>query len=154
MIMTRNSNEPIVLGDRGSAVLMADEAFAEQECRFGNKSPYQEKMDIKKKYYKDEIANLFGVNMPVTTVTLEEDYTQEDKDRLAALEEKEKDWRDRKNRFMIKYIFDNFGYDIAVSVADLNGGVMKEWLETQSPCEASEGQCSLFCKNFGGDNCK
>lgn len=116
--------------------------------------------------FEEEFAEKYGENPSYALYKLREKcfvrgikdgihYTKyeplsgEDAELEKTLKEKEKEYYQQKNLYIIDRVFHELGYDEMMEIAeDLCSEIIKKKVLEYVPCESADGQCRFDCWNF------
>lgn len=124
----------------GTKILMIEDDWSYEARERGLTNPIRLRID---KFRKEE-RMFSGKPIPVYVT---DETTQEEKEHY---EQVCKTWYEQKNEYMAKRIFNEIGYDYFVKFAESKPEIA--WMlndEHFKACQSSNGQCSLYCLDYG-----
>lgn len=143
-MLLRHGNIPTI-SMAGTKILQIEEDWLDEARERGLVNPIKVRIN---KFRQEE--RLFN-GSPIR-VFVDNEVTQEEKDNY---EQISKIWYEQKDEYMARRIFNEVGYEHFVKYAESRPSIA--WMLADKrfeACQAQEGQCTLFCVNYGTETCK
>lgn len=134
----------MILNKLGTLVYLFTNEWQEYCKENGIENPFRKRQDIVSKTFYQSTSNMFGTEIPCTR---QRELTSEEAAKLPSQEECEA-FRVEEFNFIAERLIKHVEWEEFEQYIKLNK--REDLLDRFFPCDAQNGQCSLFCKKQGG----
>lgn len=144
---------PIILSEDGSKIFHAHEAWEQHVVKKGIKDAFKELEKLRHEYTHYH-NNDDGLGFTITI----DDMTEEQKIREKELKKYRDEFMAEREIWTGQFILNNYGYNTLTTFAQSHSKSETaqfydrkfwEWFDRILPCDGHEGQCLIYCPNFG-----
>lgn len=139
----------MIVNKLGAAIFTYASEFRDMMQDKGIEDPWSKEMRIRAKAFEEKMVTF--KNGQEIKAQGRRPYTPEEIAQLPTQEEKDS-WRAQERRYIAEHICKEVGYKEFVEYAQNNQ--CEDLLDEFFPCNAPEGQCNFFCKQYNkGGTC-